>query len=181
MGGIPFANRNNRIDPYFLTAARAFPGKILFLTSTTPFLDLFFLVSTGHSKCAIENSNLGNINMAKKKKNQELDAMNETGRRKKPSTVNKERRKPHRRRQIDPTTCEREYSDPEIEFMQALDEYKRASGRMFPTCSEILEVITKLGYRRIADREEIYNPNADSGNSQEEFESVDEADFESIS
>jgi hypothetical protein len=30
--------------------------------------------------------------------------------------------------------------------MQALDEYKRRNGRMFPTCSEILEVIRSLGY-----------------------------------
>ncbi|MBR2004259.1 MAG: hypothetical protein IJ991_08785, partial [Thermoguttaceae bacterium] len=38
-----------------------------------------------------------------------------------------------RRRQIDPTTCERDYSTDEIEFMKALDAYKRTSGRMFPT------------------------------------------------
>jgi len=54
-----------------------------------------------------------------------------------------------RRRQIDPTTCERDYSGDEIEFMQALDAYKRANGRMFPTCSEILEVIRALGYIRL--------------------------------
>ena len=57
-----------------------------------------------------------------------------------------ERRNTHRRRQIDPTTCERDYSGEEVEFMRALDSYKRASGRMFPTCSEILEVIRSLGY-----------------------------------
>ena len=51
-----------------------------------------------------------------------------------------------RRRQIDPTTCERDYSAEEIEFMNALDNYKRTSGRMFPTCSEVLEVIRSLGY-----------------------------------
>ncbi|MCA9183030.1 MAG: hypothetical protein KDA51_16320, partial [Planctomycetales bacterium] len=56
------------------------------------------------------------------------------------------RRKVPRRRQIDPTTCERDYSDQEIEFMQAMDAYKRSSGRMFPTCSEILEVLRDLGY-----------------------------------
>jgi hypothetical protein len=60
-----------------------------------------------------------------------------------------ERRKVQRRRQIDPTTCERDYTDEEIEFMQALDAYKRASGRMFPTCSEILEVIRDMGYVRV--------------------------------
>lgn len=58
------------------------------------------------------------------------------------------REKVSRRRQIDPTTCERDYSDDEIEFMQAMDAYKRKNGRMFPTCSEILEVIRDLGYAR---------------------------------
>ncbi|MEI8367810.1 MAG: hypothetical protein WCJ31_05195 [Planctomycetia bacterium] len=53
-----------------------------------------------------------------------------------------------RRRFIDPTTCERDYGSEEVEFMQALERYKRASGRMFPTCSEILEVVRSLGYRR---------------------------------
>ncbi|MGC4006027.1 MAG: hypothetical protein QM811_24060 [Pirellulales bacterium] len=56
------------------------------------------------------------------------------------------REKVNRRRQIDPTTCEREYTTEEVEFMQALDLYKRTSGRMFPTCSEVLEVIRGLGY-----------------------------------
>jgi len=58
------------------------------------------------------------------------------------------REKVTRRRQIDPTTCERDYTDDEVEFMQAIDEYKRRSGRMFPTCSEILEVLRDLGYTR---------------------------------
>jgi len=60
-----------------------------------------------------------------------------------------ERRATHRRRQIDPTTCERDYTEDEIEFMRALDSYKRSSGRMFPTCSEILEVIRGLGYAKM--------------------------------
>ena len=53
-----------------------------------------------------------------------------------------------RRRNIDPTTCERDYSYDEVEFMQALDDYKRKSKRMFPTCSEILEVLHTLGYTK---------------------------------
>ena len=57
-------------------------------------------------------------------------------------------RKVSRRRQIDPTTCERDYSDDEVEFMHALDCYKRSSGRMFPTCSEVLEVLRGLGYAK---------------------------------
>jgi hypothetical protein len=59
------------------------------------------------------------------------------------------RRKKHRRRHIDPTTCEREYNSEEIEFMRAMDDYKRDSGRMFPTCSEVLEVIRALGYVKL--------------------------------
>jgi len=54
-----------------------------------------------------------------------------------------------RRRMIDPTTCERDYLPEEVEFMQAIELYKRTSGRMFPTCSEILEVVKSLGYRRV--------------------------------
>src|SRR4051812_11232002 len=60
------------------------------------------------------------------------------------------RQKVNRRRQIDPTTCERDYTDQEVEFMNALDEYKRKSGRMFPTCSEVLEVINSLGYVKLS-------------------------------
>lgn len=80
-----------------------------------------------------------------------IDRRNEReDRRKENVSVPQERRaKVQRRRQIDPTTCEREYSDDEIQFMHALDAYKRTSGRMFPTCSEILEVIRALGYVRV--------------------------------
>ena len=63
------------------------------------------------------------------------------------------RAKVQRRRQIDPTTCERDYSDAEVEFMNAMDEYKRTSGRMFPTCSEVLEVIRELGYVQLTPAE----------------------------
>ena len=53
-----------------------------------------------------------------------------------------------RRRQIDPTTCERDYTPDEIEFMSAMNGYKHSSGRMFPTCSEVLEVLKRLGYEK---------------------------------
>ena len=57
-----------------------------------------------------------------------------------------ERKKVERRKLIDPTTCERDYSLDEVEFMRAMDEYKRKNGRMFPTWSEVLEVVRSLGY-----------------------------------
>lgn len=56
-----------------------------------------------------------------------------------------------RRRQVDPTTCEREYTDEEIGFMKAMDQYKRDNRRPFPTWSEVLEVLLALGYRRVAE------------------------------
>lgn len=37
--------------------------------------------------------------------------------------------------------------------MQAMQEYKRRSGRMFPTWSEVLEVLGSLGYRKVAESE----------------------------
>ena len=86
------------------------------------------------------------------KTNRRLDV----DRRTKKEPVNVERRvvqrrvKVNRRRQIDPTTCERDYKSEEIEFMSAMDNYKRSSGRMFPTCSEVLEVIKSLGYEKPA-------------------------------
>jgi hypothetical protein len=58
------------------------------------------------------------------------------------------RQKVERRRQIDPTTCERDYSAAEIEFMTAMDKYRRESGRPFPTWSEVLEVFISLGYQK---------------------------------
>ena len=63
------------------------------------------------------------------------------------------RQKVNRRRQIDPTTCERDYTDDEIQFMNALEQYKRTSGRMFPTCSEVLEVVRSLGYVKLSPSE----------------------------
>ena len=80
------------------------------------------------------------------------------------------RRKTPRRRQIDPTTCERDYSTDEIQFMQALDAYKRSSGRMFPTCSEILEVIRALGYQKPMDA-----PTNESNESEESNEPGNES------
>ena len=37
--------------------------------------------------------------------------------------------------------------------MNALDDYKRKNGRMFPTCSEVLEVVRSLGYVRLSPNE----------------------------
>jgi hypothetical protein len=58
------------------------------------------------------------------------------------------RRASGRRRGIDPTTCERDYTADELEFLRAMQEYKQRCGRPFPTLTEALEVLWGLGYRK---------------------------------
>ena len=124
--------------------------------------------STTTKKTAAKKKKASTTKASKKKATaQEIELMNETGRRKVDIAPPVERRK--RRRQIDPTTCEREYTDAEVQFMHAMDEYKRASGRMFPTCSEILEVLNKLGYRQIeSPAEMMYEPKTSTEQKSEE-------------
>ena len=62
--------------------------------------------------------------------------------------ANAARRASGRRRGVDPTTSERDYGAAELEFLGAIQEYKRTSGRLFPTWSEVLEVIRCLGYAK---------------------------------
>jgi hypothetical protein len=54
-----------------------------------------------------------------------------------------------KRRMVDPVTCEKEYTEEEVCFMTAIDQYKRANRRPFPTWSEVLEVLRSLGYRKV--------------------------------
>jgi hypothetical protein len=54
-----------------------------------------------------------------------------------------------RRRFVDPTAGDRGFADAELEFMRAMEEYKRRTGRMFPTWSEVLEVLSRLGYEKV--------------------------------
>ena len=68
-----------------------------------------------------------------------------------------------RRRFVDPTTCERAYTEAEMEFMMAMNEYKRRSGRMFPTWSEVLEVLQGLGYEKVEPSAPIGHPDRSGG------------------
>ena len=43
-----------------------------------------------------------------------------------------------------------EMTEEVLEFITAIDEYKRKRGRSFPTWSEVLEVLKGLGYERKA-------------------------------
>jgi hypothetical protein len=62
------------------------------------------------------------------------------------------RRGPGRRRSEDRKAAEEgQMSDEQFEFVMAIDEYKRANARPFPTWTEVLDVIKALGYRRVAE------------------------------
>jgi len=45
---------------------------------------------------------------------------------------------------------EDELPDEVLEFVRAIDAYKRAQGRQFPSWSEVLDVLKQLGYERRA-------------------------------
>lgn len=43
-----------------------------------------------------------------------------------------------------------DYTAEEVEFMMAMDRYKRTRGRPYPTWPEVLTVLHSLGYRKVA-------------------------------
>jgi hypothetical protein len=60
-------------------------------------------------------------------------------------------RGPGRRRSDDRKAAEEGHmSDEQFEFLMAIEEYKRANAKPFPTWTEVLEVIKALGYRKVA-------------------------------
>jgi len=56
------------------------------------------------------------------------------------------RRTPERR-----AAEEGEMTEEQFEFLMAIDQYKRANQRPFPTWTEVLEVIRAIGYRKVAE------------------------------
>ena len=61
-------------------------------------------------------------------------------------------RGPGRRRSDSRKSAEEgEMSSEQFDFLMAIDEYKRCNGRPFPTWTEVLDVITALGYRKVAE------------------------------
>jgi hypothetical protein len=63
-------------------------------------------------------------------------------------TEGERRRKKERRRRVDPTTFEKQYSEDEIEFMNAMQRFKELSGKAFPSYGDVLKIAVSLGYRR---------------------------------
>ena len=64
------------------------------------------------------------------------------------------REKKERRRRIDPTTFEKQYTDDELEFMNAMQHFKVQSGKSFPSHGEVLRVAFSLGYRKVISVDE---------------------------
>lgn len=59
------------------------------------------------------------------------------------------REKPERRKRVDPTTFEKQYTEAEMEFMNAIQQFKMQSGKAFPTHGDTLRVAIELGYRKV--------------------------------
>ncbi|MGA3067306.1 MAG: hypothetical protein ABSF29_10710 [Tepidisphaeraceae bacterium] len=63
------------------------------------------------------------------------------------------RRGPGRRRSDDRRAAEEgEMTGQQFEFVMAIETYKKVNKRLYPTWTEILEVIQQLGYRKVMHR-----------------------------
>ena len=65
-----------------------------------------------------------------------------------PRKKTKIRRKPDDESEKGPTLRPDEMSPDVVEFITAMDHYKRVHQRPFPNWSEVLEVVKRLGYVR---------------------------------
>ncbi len=57
----------------------------------------------------------------------------------------------HRRTEERRAAEEGQLNEEQFEFLLAIDQYKHANQRPFPTWTEVLEVLKAIGYRKVAD------------------------------
>jgi hypothetical protein len=69
--------------------------------------------------------------------------------------VGLDRRRGPGRRRTDSRREEGEMTDPQFEFIQAINEYKKVNRKPFPAWTEVLDVLVALGYRKVADPKDI--------------------------
>ncbi len=82
------------------------------------------------------------------------------------------RRGPGRRRSDERRSAEEgEMNDEQFAFVMAIDEYKRANKRPFPTYTEILEIAKALGYRKVEPAQPIT-----AGNSKQRTDKASETE-----
>ena len=116
----------------------------------------------------------GRCNCAGDRRQKEADTTNpdfverRSGRERRQNVVDRRlgldrRRGPGRRRSEERKAAEEgQMSDEQFEFVMAIDEYKRANARPFPTWTEVLDVIKALGYRRVAEPRSLAEPQSAS-------------------
>ena len=64
------------------------------------------------------------------------------------------RRGPGRRRSDDRKAAEEgEMTNEQFEFCMAIETYKKVNKKMYPTWTEVLEVVRQLGYRKVEHRD----------------------------
>jgi hypothetical protein len=79
-----------------------------------------------------------------------------------PSATNLERRRGPGRRLTDfvKSAEEGEMNKEQFMFLMAIDTFKRVNGKQFPSWSDVLEVVRKLGYRKTMHSELQLGPRA---------------------
>ena len=65
-----------------------------------------------------------------------------------PKAPPERRARKERRRRVDPTTFEKQYTEDEIEFMNAVQHFKTQTGKTFPSHGDVLRIAARLGYRK---------------------------------
>jgi len=69
--------------------------------------------------------------------------------------LNRRRGPGHRRTEERRAAEEGEMSDEQFDFLMAIDRYKKENQRPFPTWTEVLEVVKALGYRKVAEPQDL--------------------------
>jgi len=69
--------------------------------------------------------------------------------------LNRRRGPGHRRTEERRAAEEGEMTDEQFDFLMAIDRYKKENQRPFPTWTEVLEVMKALGYRKVAEPQDL--------------------------
>ena len=69
--------------------------------------------------------------------------------------LNRRRGPGHRRSEERRAAEEGEMTDEQFSFLMAIDRYKKENQRPFPTWTEVLEVVKALGYRKVAEPQDL--------------------------
>lgn len=73
------------------------------------------------------------------------------------------RRGPGRRRSADRKAAEEgQMSDEQLDFLMAIEQYKKQNKRNFPTWTEVLEVVKALGYRKVEEPKDLAELDSES-------------------